>query len=293
MNIGMVYLQKARVDNSSSSNLLLNASQTYFNHAIRWNDDNERAYRGLGFALMDLKADEEAVRVWENVEGIERELLLLGNQAYKNRDYDSTAQWYTAAVRVAQDDESTWNHLAALALYTDAFSEDDAKTWYEKYVNRNDGNFIVNGGFENRNLGWSFYKPSQENSAFGFDDAVYFTSPVSSFVRGDTDEWHGGWYQILFLEEGKSYLVSARMRALGDESLRVETLYRETVVNGKNIGHRGEIIEGSFNWTYFETRFIFTASDAQRIVLYPARVGGRGQVWVDDVKLIPAPVGDN
>lgn len=212
-----------------------------------------------------------------------------GKNAQNSGQYREAEAWYKYAIRLTADRREGWYHLARLyqnlaRSQTTEFEFEDA---YGEYVEWNKGNWIADGGFEYQDILWPAYRASGESAAFELDSSVTARGKQSGLITGKTDDYHGGWWQALGLKEGMWYRFSCDLRIKSDHDLTVDMLYWESYTEGSPIGHHlGQSLSGDKEWAHFQTDFQAPSSDNGVVVLFPVRVSGKGQVWVDNVQLI-------
>jgi tetratricopeptide (TPR) repeat protein len=247
-------------------------------------------------AYASLAPQQARVAAWRAGGFTARTLVAAGDQARQEGQFDVAWAWYEQAIALEPESRFAW--YSAAAFCGDMIVADPARLGEmahacQEYVGWNGGNWIVNGGFEEDQLGWTRYRPSAEKAAF---DIVAPPSPEGEFsarIWGRSDDYHGGWWQRLALEEGQWYRYSVTLRVQESQMLEARVLYWESYHEGAPIGRYAQVVSQDFDWTYFEVDFQAPATE-QGIVLYPVLVNGQGMVWIDDVRLVElaeAPAG--
>jgi len=282
-NLGAVSVLRTLVTESQIEQI--GNAERLFQKALFYDPHNYHAiwWRGLTLALEG--RDEESISVWRLGKDIDLRLMALAKHAREQQRYETTRHWLELAVRVSPDSRAVWNYLADFYQYL-IFSRDESLVEeYVAYVKWNQGNWIINGDFDQGYLSWKKYNPS--------GDAASFLVDVSSegntlSIQGKTLAFHGGWYQRLSLQTGSVYRLSADIKIDGDSTLNTEILSWQHFVKGQKTEHPGQSWSGKLDWTHFEVDFMVPLSD-EGIVLYPAMLHGAGQVWVDNVTVVELP----
>jgi hypothetical protein len=231
---------------------------------------------------------ERLVATWQAGELSASRFIDAGEKAQEATRFDDALEWYRRALRITPGSEVGWYHVAS--LYQARFKHDPTKLdqfddAYQEYTAWNNGNWIVNGGFSEGQLGWSRYRPSGRNAVFEIVASSPAVDASTGHVLGRSEEYHGGWWQQLGLEEGRLYRYSCDLRTEESHNLEVRALYWESYVDGRPLGSYAEVITGSIDWTHFEVDLQVPASE-RGLVLYPMLVKGQGGVWVDNVRLV-------
>ncbi len=149
-------------------------------------------------------------------------------------------------------------------------------------------NYVVNGGFERGEEGWSHFVHEQG----AIDRSVFFAGDASFRMgRTDPDRHSYFWQYDLPLETGKTYTLSARMRS---EALSPAAL-EFGVLLVTNHGWTESVAlappEATCEWTPVSQTFAAfpttprpDGGPAYNIVVYRAP-GTAGKVWIDDVQI--------
>lgn len=146
-------------------------------------------------------------------------------------------------------------------------------------------NIIANPGFESGNEKWEY---GAANPGHGIDSVVFYNGKSAAFSQSDEDGYHGGWRQSVILEPNTVYHYSVWLKTEDTGKLRVNYLYAEgeRIYRDKKNAMAGGVLEGSSDWTQYETTFSTTDWDMPKTVrLYPALFYNKGRVWIDNVSL--------
>lgn len=290
-NAGMVILNNvlSAAPTTKVSQTATMKAELLLRQAVIYNPERRSAWRGLGFVLVTQGREDEGVTAWQVAGGMAEELVRWGQQVQTAERNQDALAWYNRAVKVDPEMSDGRYHLAALSrdlIWEQSDRVEYLSEIYEKYVIWNKDDLVVNGGFESGSLGWSSHRPSDKEAIFRIDDSIFAEGKNSGYIKGTTDQYHGGWYHRLFLKEGARYRFSIDLRLEDVQDLQVEVLYWESYADRRRIGHQGQVVSGDVEWAHFETNMQVPRSDKGTVTFYPVLVTGQGQVWIDNVQIV-------
>lgn len=228
----------------------------------------------------------------------ETDLLIAGKK------YETAIQWLNLHVTIDPTAKKSWYWLGLLTQFLvlqesakndNSSNSDINKTvstppeneqfphlYYDKYVQWNTYNQIVNDNFLYDALGWLTYTNT--------DDGLQFETEMTphgnaAYIVSLVDSARGGWLQNLAVTTGVRYRIQARIKTEGNPDFQVIPLYWEHFDSTIH-GHSSEqTINGSVDWHLYENE-IEIPYTTKGIALYPALVSsGTGKVLITDVRV--------
>jgi len=148
-------------------------------------------------------------------------------------------------------------------------------------------NLLDNPGFEDRRAGWRVYDPSA-SATFTTDTSNARQGQRSGLIRSNQGGYHGGYFQFHRLKPGHTYLYAFDLKVRDDGGLKGRLLYWDYKRGGRIVGDWAAPFAGTQDWTR-EAWFFTVPGGVRGVSLYPVLVGGRGRVWLDDVRLVELP----
>ena len=174
-----------------------------------------------------------------------------------------------------------WRELAGLAPEMRAYLPTD--------------NLIVNSGFELAPLNWGFgwrYQPS-EHMTVGIDDKVAHSGTHSLSLAYDGDQaYMAGWTEYVPVEPNADYEFSAWIKSENVTSSSGPRIALVDGYSGANLLLTDDVLD-THPWQELKGTVRVPADTqllAVKIVRAPANTRIRGQIWIDDLRLVKRQV---
>jgi len=166
-----------------------------------------------------------------------------------------------------------------------ATGNDSTRNTCNDYWAKTPDGLIVDGQFETTSL--QFWRQRFTKGSKYTIDRQTGTPLPSLRIHTVKNTYHGGVFQELVLPKGTKLIYSVRLRIRPEAAFRVLPLYIRYQQNGETKIGAGAPIARRTEWLYLERSFTAPGSDGDRYTFYPAFVSGIGEIWIDDVRLVP------
>lgn len=267
-----------------------------FHRVVATQRSNYVTLLGLGIAYAMAGDEFAALSSWRNAGVAPQVLIDFGHQAQADQRWDDALLYYKSATNLELGQPNESQFLAANICQL-AFAQPDVlnqrnQAYCRDHLSQYGDNLIVNGQFNGGDMwGWGKrYFSSPASVVYRLDERTGQPAPAALII-GLTKDYHGGLFQRITLPSGATVRYSAWVKILTDKGTTVRLLYFGSQVDGKPVGSMLQNVSNDIEWTYFERVFQVPKADGMLFTFFPALLTGKGQVWIDDVRLELLPTG--
>jgi hypothetical protein len=259
-------------------------------------DFNEEVAQGMALALFLNGNTSDARKVWPSIHRPSR--LLAVSDWLRNHGQANLALELLSEVNVHLERELPNVSARIGQICQHQFAEESIPAVRnvqshniicKEYWDKSMAGLIVDGQFDTGTL-YFWSRHFSEGSEYSIDHVEGVPAPALK-MHTSRKAYHGGIFQQFVLPKGTILKYSARLWIKPGADFRVLPLYVRYRQGGETKVSAGQPIVSRAGWLYVERSFTAFGADSDRYTFYPAFVRGIGEIWIDDVRLVPLDEG--
>lgn len=272
---------------SEEKALTVEAAMPYFQRALESNPRYPQARISAALVNILMGNEEEAFAHWE-AGGIDPSILVAyGNKEEKSGNYNDALLLYKDSAELgSREGYILAGNICQHVFYEPEQLSDDKLDLCKNYFSDNENNLIVNANFDSGDLiGWSKRYWSGFSGRY-LVDREDENETFTAIIQGENDKEIGAVSQELTLPADTAVRFSARVKVDLQEGAEVRLLHIVwTRPDGESAGNQFATIDEDMEWEYVERTIQLPQAKRGSYAFSPAILSGRGNVWIDDVRL--------